>query len=239
MTPEQHAQRIRQIAFMLEKADYGLGMPRDYQRVLELRTMLNEPALVTLAWVTWPIGQASPKKPAAPRGRMYLAFGTTPPRLPPRRPMLRPTGDVAAVSIQVVIEEFYGDSSTEAIAKKVRKRPSVRPFPRFSEFITPVIKLRKRPNRGEDMRRVRRVFAERNEIVRALSTHGKRKLPKAERAANAALIAAAPDMLDLARNVAGLDDQWLANANERRLRDLIHEYREQARAAIAKAEGTS
>jgi len=41
MTPEQHAQRIRQIAFLLEKADYGMGMPRDYQRVLELRTMLN------------------------------------------------------------------------------------------------------------------------------------------------------------------------------------------------------
>jgi len=42
MTPEQHAQRIRQIAFMLEKADYGMGMPRDYQRVLELRIALNE-----------------------------------------------------------------------------------------------------------------------------------------------------------------------------------------------------
>jgi len=42
MTPEQHAQRIRQIAFLLEKADYGMGMPRDYQRVLELRTMLND-----------------------------------------------------------------------------------------------------------------------------------------------------------------------------------------------------
>jgi len=42
MTPEQHAQRVRQIAFMLEKADYGMGMPRDYQRVLELRTMLDQ-----------------------------------------------------------------------------------------------------------------------------------------------------------------------------------------------------
>jgi hypothetical protein len=42
MTPEQAAQRVRQIAFMLEKADYGMGMPRDYQRVLELRTALNE-----------------------------------------------------------------------------------------------------------------------------------------------------------------------------------------------------
>jgi hypothetical protein len=42
MTAEQHAQRIRQIAFALEKADYGMGMPRDYERVLELRTMLND-----------------------------------------------------------------------------------------------------------------------------------------------------------------------------------------------------
>jgi hypothetical protein len=42
MTPEQHAQRIRQLEFMLEKADYGMGMPRDYERVLELRTMLEQ-----------------------------------------------------------------------------------------------------------------------------------------------------------------------------------------------------
>ena len=37
MTPEQAWTRVRQIAFELEKADYGMGMPRDYQRVLELR----------------------------------------------------------------------------------------------------------------------------------------------------------------------------------------------------------
>jgi hypothetical protein len=42
MTPEQHAQRIRQLAFQLQKADYGMGLPRDYQRVLELRVMLND-----------------------------------------------------------------------------------------------------------------------------------------------------------------------------------------------------
>jgi tRNA splicing ligase len=40
MTPEQHAQRVRQIAFQLEKADYGMGMPRDYERVCELRIEL-------------------------------------------------------------------------------------------------------------------------------------------------------------------------------------------------------
>lgn len=42
MTPEQHIQRIRQIAFELEKADCGLGMPRDHQRVVELRIALND-----------------------------------------------------------------------------------------------------------------------------------------------------------------------------------------------------
>jgi hypothetical protein len=42
MTPEQHAQHIRQLEFKLYKADYGMGMPRDYQYVLELRVMLNE-----------------------------------------------------------------------------------------------------------------------------------------------------------------------------------------------------
>ena len=42
LTPDEHNQRIRQIAFMLEKADYGMGMPRDYQRVLELRVMLEQ-----------------------------------------------------------------------------------------------------------------------------------------------------------------------------------------------------
>ena len=42
MTSEQHAQRIRQLEFQLHKADYGMGMPRDYQRVLELRVMLED-----------------------------------------------------------------------------------------------------------------------------------------------------------------------------------------------------
>ena len=42
MTPEQAWTRVRQIAFELEKADYGLGMPRDYSRVLELRVLLEQ-----------------------------------------------------------------------------------------------------------------------------------------------------------------------------------------------------
>jgi hypothetical protein len=41
MTREQHIKRIRQIAFELEKADHGMGMPRDYQRVQELREALK------------------------------------------------------------------------------------------------------------------------------------------------------------------------------------------------------
>jgi len=40
MTPEQAAQRVRQIAFMLEKADYGMGMPRDFATVLMLTAEL-------------------------------------------------------------------------------------------------------------------------------------------------------------------------------------------------------
>ena len=42
MTPEQAAQRVRQLTLQLHIADYGLGMPRDYRRVLELRTALDE-----------------------------------------------------------------------------------------------------------------------------------------------------------------------------------------------------
>ena len=40
MTPEQHAQRIRQIELQLYIADNGMGMPRDYQRILYLRQLL-------------------------------------------------------------------------------------------------------------------------------------------------------------------------------------------------------
>jgi hypothetical protein len=47
----------------------------------------------------------------------------------------------------------------------------------------------------KDKRGTRRVFAGNHEIVRALSTHGTRRISKAEREANAHLISAAPDML--------------------------------------------
>jgi hypothetical protein len=38
----KYEQHVRQLEFQLYKADYGMGMPRDYQRVLELRIMLEE-----------------------------------------------------------------------------------------------------------------------------------------------------------------------------------------------------
>ena len=46
-----------------------------------------------------------------------------------------------------------------------------------------------------------RVYSGDCEVVRALSTHGTRKLPQGERAANARLIAAAPEMLSVLREV--------------------------------------
>jgi len=42
LTPSEHAQRIRQIELQLTIADYGMGMPRDYQRVLALRVALED-----------------------------------------------------------------------------------------------------------------------------------------------------------------------------------------------------
>lgn len=49
MTSEQHAQRIRQLELQLHIADYGMGMPRDYERVLQLRVMLEEARKQALA----------------------------------------------------------------------------------------------------------------------------------------------------------------------------------------------
>jgi len=51
------------------------------------------------------------------------------------------------------------------------------------------------------------------------------------------LIAAAPDLLAALANPAGLDDGALAGMDARALRDLIREYRTEARTAIAKAKG--
>ncbi len=55
--------------------------------------------------------------------------------------------------------------------------------------------------------------------------------------ANARLIAAAPELFDLALNVGGLNDRTLDHAGAFELRAIIREYREQARAALAKARG--
>jgi hypothetical protein len=42
VTPAEHQQRIRRLQFEIEKADHGLAMPYDYQRVLALRLLLLE-----------------------------------------------------------------------------------------------------------------------------------------------------------------------------------------------------
>jgi len=42
LTPEEHVKRVRQVAFQLHRADYGMGMPRDYELVLLLRTLLKQ-----------------------------------------------------------------------------------------------------------------------------------------------------------------------------------------------------
>jgi len=42
MTRDEHQQRIRRLQFEIEKADHGLAMPYDYQRVLALRLLLIE-----------------------------------------------------------------------------------------------------------------------------------------------------------------------------------------------------
>jgi len=37
------------------------------------------------------------------------------------------------------------------------------------------------------------------------------------------------DLIDLARNVGGIDDNWLVNADRQALWHAVHEFREQAR----------
>jgi hypothetical protein len=56
--------------------------------------------------------------------------------------------------------------------------------------------------------------------------------------ANARLIAAAPDLLDLAKDIAGLDHRYLAHGDNV-LANALREWKAAARTAIAKAEGTS
>lgn len=55
-----------------------------------------------------------------------------------------------------------------------------------------------------------------------------------EAAANARLIAASPDLYDFATNVAACDDSLLLSANLNSLRATIREWRDDARAALAK-----
>jgi hypothetical protein len=58
-----------------------------------------------------------------------------------------------------------------------------------------------------------------------------------ESIANARLIAAAPEMADFAQNVAGLQEQSVAGMNINTLRATLREYRDEARAILAKAQG--
>ncbi len=85
-------------------------------------------------------------------------------------------------------------------------------------------------NYAQDRRGWWRVFAGDSEIVRALSKHGLRRLSKSERAANARLIAAAPDLLEALEEL-----YWLATDNER-MGVHMPEY-DRAQAAKAKGEG--
>ena len=58
---------------------------------------------------------------------------------------------------------------------------------------------------GPDNRKTMRVFSGSREIVRALSTHGNRRLNCVERAANARLISAAPDLLEALEDLLASD----------------------------------
>lgn len=39
---DRHAKLIRHLEFELEKADYGMGMPRDYEKVQHIKKLLAE-----------------------------------------------------------------------------------------------------------------------------------------------------------------------------------------------------
>jgi hypothetical protein len=81
-------------------------------------------------------------------------------------------------------------------------------------------------------RGVERVYAGDSEIVRALSEHGSRRLPKAERDANRRVIATAPAMLAFVANVEAAISENGAEAN---LDNILAE----ARALLAAAKGES
>lgn len=95
---------------------------------------------------------------------------------------------------------------------------------------------------GHDQRDWPRVYAGNCEIVRALSEHGTRRIPKEERDANRHLIAAAPDMLDALHDTArGIAELFTEKGQARRYAaaQALHVKRIRGilAAAIAKAEG--
>ena len=74
---------------------------------------------------------------------------------------------------------------------------------------------------GPDNRKTMRVFSGSREIVRALSTHGNRRLNCVERAANARLISKAPEMRDLIFELfEDPDVQLILGGNPNRIRAL-------------------
>ncbi len=108
---------------------------------------------------------------------------------------------------------------------------------------------------GPDVKGRQRVFSGAHEIVRALSTHGTRRLLIAEREANAHLIAAAPDlwksvMIDAAFHTLGYTEKaikhlveagieeadWIANNHSATA--MANWARETRVQALAKARGT-
>jgi hypothetical protein len=94
---------------------------------------------------------------------------------------------------------------------------------------------------GPDNRKIMRVFSGSREIVRALSTHGNRRLNCVERAANARLIAAAPELLAALRPLAHMGDASIRSVLLAALRPHERESfiaaTEYARAAVEKATG--
>lgn len=87
-----------------------------------------------------------------------------------------------------------------------------------------------------DKRDTMRVFAGDGEIVRALSTHGHRRLSKAEREANARLIAAAPDLLEFVEQIFNGLDTGMVKVDSP-ADETLENVLSRGRAAVSRAKG--
>ena len=90
---------------------------------------------------------------------------------------------------------------------------------------------------GPDNRKTMRVFSGSREIVRALSTHGNRRLNCVERAANARLIAAAPELLAALQKVVNRASHAKPDSTGQEMRAIRLALVDELRATIAKATG--